>query len=172
MAEILDELDVPAIFFVNGHFLQDDEGVEQLERIDELGFEIANHSMTHPNFAEDGLEEEEQHDEIVDLNEKIEDITGEEARFFRAPFGVNTDYTHELLEEKDMQWMNWTYGYDWEPEYTNAEDLAEIMVETEQLQDGANVLMHDRDFTKEALEDIVEGLHEEGYEFVDPDNIK
>lgn len=170
MAEILLELDAPAIFFVNGHFIQSDEGKEELREIHDLGFEIGNHTMNHPNLGE--ISEEEQYEEIVGLNDLIEDITGERPRFFRAPFGVNTDYMRELMEEENMQYMNWTYGYDWVPEYTNEEALAEIMVEAEELRNGANLLMHDREFTKDALEEIVEGLRGKGYEMVDPDAIK
>ena len=36
--------------------------------------------------------------EIVELNDLIEEITGERPRFYRAPFGVNTDYSKELIE--------------------------------------------------------------------------
>lgn len=172
MAEILAEHDVPAIFFVNGHFLQTDEGQKQLEAIADLGFEIGNHTMNHIDLAGEGVTEEEQYDEIVELNDLVEEIIGERPRFFRAPLGHNTDYSKELLEEKDMQWMNWTYGYDWEPEYMEPEPLEKIMVESELLQDGANLLMHDREHSKEALEGIIDGLRDKGYEFLDPDAIQ
>lgn len=170
MAEILLDLDVPAIFFVNGHFISSDEGASQLQEIYEMGFEIGNHSMSHPNFND--ISEEEQYAEIVDLSDMIEDITGERPRFYRAPFGVNTDYSKQVVEEEGMQWMNWTYGYDYFAEYMEKDALADIMVNTELLRNGANLLMHDRDFTKEALEDIVGGLREKGYGFVDPDTIQ
>ncbi|MGJ9383926.1 polysaccharide deacetylase family protein [Salipaludibacillus sp. CF4.18] len=170
MAEILAELEAPAIFFVNGHFIQSDEGKEQLQKIYDLGFEIGNHTMTHPNLRD--ISEEEQYDEIVQLNDEIEAVTGERPRFFRPPHGADTDYMMEVLEEENMQTMNWSYGYDWEAEYMNKEAIAKIMVETELLRSGANLLMHDREFTKDALEDIVSGLRDKGYEMVDPDAIK
>ncbi|SES39467.1 polysaccharide deacetylase family protein [Salipaludibacillus aurantiacus] len=170
MAEILQDMDAGAIFFVNGHFLQSEEGQQQLKDIYELGFEIGNHTMTHPNLSD--LSEEEQYEEIVELNDLVEDIIGERPRFFRAPFGVNTDYSKQLMEEEEMQWMNWSYGYDYFEEYMEAEALEEIMVETEHLGNGANLLMHDREFTKDALKGIVEGLREKGYEIVDPEMIK
>lgn len=170
MANILADLDAGAIFFVNGHFLQSEEGKEQLQEIYELGFEIGNHTMTHANLSD--LTEEEQIDEIVELNDLVEEIIGERPRFFRAPFGENTDVSKRIVEEENMQWMNWTYGYDYFNEYMNREALTEIMLETELLRSGANLLMHDREFTKEALADIVEGLREKDYEIVDPSLIK
>lgn len=170
MAEKLAEMDADAIFFVNGHFIDSEEGEQQLLDIYDLGFEIGNHTMTHPNLSE--ISDEQAYEEIVDLNDLIEDITGERPRFFRAPFGVNTEYSEQIMEEEDMQSMNWSYGYDYFEEYMEAEALAEIMVEAPELRDGANLLMHDRSFTLEALEDIVNGLEEKGYEFVDPDEIQ
>ncbi|WP_245411638.1 polysaccharide deacetylase family protein [Alkalicoccus urumqiensis] len=170
MAETLAELDAGAIFFVNGHFLEGEEKEEMLQHIHELGFEIGNHTMTHPNLRD--VTEGETEEEIIALNDRIEEIIGERPRFFRAPFGVNTDKSEEVVETEGMQSMNWTYGYDFEADYMEAEALEEIMVETELLRGGANLLMHDRSFTLEALPGIVEGLREKGYEIVDVRDIE
>ncbi|MDQ0206497.1 polysaccharide deacetylase family protein [Alkalicoccobacillus murimartini] len=170
MAETLKENDVPAIFFVNGHFLDTDEEKEMLKEIHNMGFPIGNHTMTHQDLK--SISEEEQYEEIIEVSDIVEDIIGERPRFFRAPFGSNTDYSRELVEEEGMILMNWTYGYDWEPEYQDAEALADIMVNTEFLQNGANLLMHDREWTNEALQDIIDGLRDQDYEFVDPELIK
>ncbi|MFC5627376.1 polysaccharide deacetylase family protein [Aliibacillus thermotolerans] len=170
MARILAEEKVPAIFFVNGHFLSDEDQMEALKEIARLGFEIGNHTMTHANLSELSTEETEQ--EILQLNELIKDITGEKPQFFRAPFGMNTDASKEILAREGMIWMNWTYGYDWEKEFMEKEPLADIMVNTDHLVNGANLLMHDREWTKEALPQIISGLREKGYEFVDPSMIE
>ncbi len=170
MAEMLKEEDVPAIFFVNGHFLQDEQGREDLKAIHDLGFEIGNHTMNHVSL--NTVTEQETLKEINDLNDLIEDITGERPAFFRAPFGINTDHSKAILKEEEMTWMNWTYGYDWEEEYMEADSLADIMVDTELLTNGANLLMHDREWTKEALPDIIEGFREKGYGFIHPSDIE
>src|SRR5699024_6870184 len=159
-----------AVFFVNGMYLESDEGKEDLRTIHDMGFEIGNHTYTHPNLPDIG--EEEQWEEIVAVNDLVEEIIGERPRFFRAPFGMNTDYTEQVAEEEGMVLMNWTYGYDWEAEYQDPEALAEIMVNTELLSGGANLLMHDREWTKDALEDIIIGLRDKGYQLVDPDLIE
>ncbi len=170
MATTLKELDVPAIFFVNGHFIQTEEKHEILKEIHQMGFSIGNHTYTHPNLSE--ISEEEQKQEIIELNDLIEEIIGERPKFFRAPFGVNTDNTKQVVEHEGMVLMNWTYGYDWESAYTEADALADIMVNTEYLRDGANLLMHDREWTSGALADIVTGLRDKGYDFVDPNQIQ
>ncbi|WP_431799563.1 polysaccharide deacetylase family protein [Halobacillus andaensis] len=170
IAKTLHELETPAIFFVNGHFINTEEKQEILKQIHDLGFPIGNHTMTHSSLPE--LPEEEQKAEIVDLNNQVEEITGERPRFFRAPFGQNTDLTKQVAEEEEMLLMNWTYGYDWEAEYQEADSLADIMVNTDLLVPGANLLMHDREWTAEAVPDIVEGFKEKGYDILDPELIK
>ncbi|MBU9720503.1 MULTISPECIES: polysaccharide deacetylase family protein [Bacillaceae] len=184
MAQILMDLDAKAIFFINGRYIQDEnehaENRAILKEIYEMGFEIGNHTMNHagsyPGLA--SLTPEEQRKEIVELNDLIEEIIGERPRFFRAPYGRNTDESREILEEEEMQWMNWSYGFDWESPYMEADALTEIMLDPGKdganvsLTNGANLLMHDREWTKDALHDIVVGLREQGFEIVDPALIK
>ncbi|WP_316568612.1 polysaccharide deacetylase family protein [Neobacillus sp. YIM B06451] len=170
MAEILNRLGVKAIFFVNGHFLDTPEEEERLKKIHEMGFAIGNHTYSHPTLT--NISEEEQKQEIVSLNERVKEITGVSPAFFRAPFGINTDYSKEIAAQEGMLLMNWTYGYDWEKQYKNPDSLAEIMVGSPFLTNGANLLMHDREWTKNALEDIVKGLQSKGYSIADPDLIE
>ena len=166
IAEILAEHDAPAIFFVNGMYLESEAGKEALRTIHEMGFEIGNHTETHASLPE--LSVEAQREEITATSERVEAIIGERPRFFRAPFGQNTEASWEIAEEEGMALMNWTYGYDWEPEYQNPPALADIMVNTEYLNHGANLLMHDRSWTRDASAEIVEGLRDKGYKLVDP----
>lgn len=170
MAETLKELDVPAIFFVNGHFLDTDEEKENLKKIHDMGFAVGNHTYSHANLK--SVSEEQQREEIISLSDLVEEIIGERPEFFRAPHGVNTDFSRAVVEEQGMVLMNWTFGYDWEQQYMDAAALADIMVNTEFMRDGANLLMHDRAWTAEALPAIVQGLEDKGYEFIDPATIE
>lgn len=169
MAETLQRLEVPAIFFVNGHFIDSDEEKERLRAVHEMGFAIGNHTQTHANLKDST--EEKQQQEILEVSDTVEQVIGQRPMFFRAPFGVNTDFSKALVAEQGMLLMNWTYGYDWEKEYRDPAALADIMVNTPYLTNGANLLMHDREWTAAALEDIVLGLREAGYSFVDPATI-
>lgn len=170
MAETLKSQNIPAIFFVNGHFLDTDEEKQQLKKLHEMGFAIGNHTNSHPNLR--GLTEQQQSEEILQLSETIEQIIGEKPKFFRAPHGANTDFSKQLVQEQEMVLMNWTYGYDWEQQYQNAQSLTDIMLNTEFLNNGANLLIHDREWTSEALPEIIEGLKDKGYGFVDPEVIE
>lgn len=170
MAKTLKELNVKAIFFVNGHFLDTPAEGEVLKQIHQMGFPIGNHTYNHKSLRE--LSEEQQRKEIVDLNDRVEELIGERPEFFRAPFGMNTDFSKQLAADEKMLLMNWTYGYDWEKDYQSKEALADIMVNTPLLRNGANLLMHDRQWTSEALGDIVKGLQEKGFKIVDPELIE
>ena len=127
-------MNAPAIFFVNGHFIDTPEEEEILKQIYDLGFTIGNHTYSHENLSK--LTPEKQREEIISVNDKVEEITGERPKFFRAPFGVNTDESREIAAEENMLLMNWTYGYDWEKQYMSKDAIADIMVNTELLRDG------------------------------------
>ena len=170
MAKTLKELNAPAIFFVNGHFIDTEEEQARLKEIYELGFPIGNHTKTHANLQQ--ISEQEQQEEIQMVSDTVEQVTGERPKFFRAPYGVNSDFSKAFVREDGMLLMNWTYGYDWEKQYMDAAAIADIMVNTELLRDGANLLMHDREWTAAALKDIVEGLRAKGYDLIDPATIK
>ncbi|MEC1718187.1 polysaccharide deacetylase family protein [Schinkia azotoformans] len=170
MAKTLKNLNVNAIFFVNGHFLQTPEQEAVLKAIHEMGFLIGNHTMTHQNLKT--LSNEEQYKEIVELNDLVEKIIGERPKFFRAPHGVNTDYSRQVVADEKMVLMNWSYGYDFMKDYMSKEALTTIMINTELLHKGANLLMHDREWTNEALQDIVIGLENKGYQAADPSLIE
>jgi peptidoglycan-N-acetylglucosamine deacetylase len=170
MAEDLKAVDAPAIFFVNGHFLDTPEEKEVLKKIHEMGFSIGNHTYNHSSLPD--LSPEKQKEEILLLNDLVESITGERPKYFRAPFGLNTDYSRQVAAEEKMALMNWTYGYDWEKQYQTKEAITDIMVNSPYLNDGANLLMHDRTWTSEGLIDIVKGLREKGYETLDPNKIQ
>lgn len=169
IAETLKEHDASAIFFVNGMYLESEEGKEDLRTLHEMGFEIGNHTYTHPNLQT--IDEEQQYEEIIETSDLVEEIIGERPRFFRAPHGANTEYASQVVKEDGMVLMNWTYGYDWEAEYQDAEALADIMVNTPYLNNGANLLMHDRTWTRDAVEDIIVGLRDKGYTLIDSKQI-
>ncbi|WP_416116706.1 polysaccharide deacetylase family protein [Peribacillus butanolivorans] len=166
IARTLQKLQVSAIFFVNGHFIESDEKKSMLKEIHDMGFSIGNHTYSHVNLKE--MTKEEQKREIVKLNNLVEGIIGERPKYFRAPFGSNTDFSEKVAANEKMLVMNWTYGYDWEKEYQDKKALTEIMLNSPYLSNGASLLMHDRKWTREAIEDIVKDFHKKGYKILDP----
>ncbi|MEC2159051.1 polysaccharide deacetylase family protein [Virgibacillus halodenitrificans] len=179
MANKLKELNVNAIFFVNGHFIESEEGAQKLKKLHDMGFIIGNHTKTHANLKKITIEE--QREEILSVSDRVEEIIGERPLFFRAPHGANTDYSRKLAAEEGMTLMNWTYGYDYFEPYMDANKLEQAMISGEGpevgvdyslLKPGANLLMHDREWTNTALPGIIKGLRDKGYKMVDPALIK
>ncbi|WP_419883700.1 polysaccharide deacetylase family protein [Peribacillus sp. B-H-3] len=166
IAKTLQSLHVKAIFFVNGHFLESAEGRKKLKAIHDMGFMIGNHTYHHTGLKD--LPEAKQKDEIVKLNNLVKSITGEQPKFFRAPFGQNTDYSKKIAAQQKMILMNWSFGYDWVKEYQSKAAITKIMLTTPYLTSGANLLMHDRKWTSEAIKDIVQGYQAMGYDIIDP----
>lgn len=169
IAKYLKDQNVPAIFFVYGAFMHDQVGKDTVKAIYDLGFAIGNHTQNHPDLttlSEDGMRQE-----MKILNDQIVELTGEKPRYFRPPFGSTNEAVSKVAREEGMIPMNWTYGYDWEGDYQDATALADIMVNTPHLTPGANLLLHDRTNTADAIERIVTGLKGKGYGFIAPEDI-
>lgn len=166
MAQVMKEKDVNAIFLVNGMYLETEYGRELTKTIHDMGFEIGNHSQTHPTLRE--LSYEEQYYELSTTNQMIEEITGSPVRWFRPPFGLFNMDTILICNELGMQLMTWSFGYDWMDEYLSGPELAEVSLNNDYIRSGANILMHDRSWTLDALPRMIDGYREMGYHIVDP----
>ncbi|WP_328116144.1 hypothetical protein [Peribacillus butanolivorans] len=46
--------------------------------------------------------------------------------------------------------------------------MTEIALNSPYLSNGASLLMHDRKWTREAIEDIVKDFHKKGYKILEP----
>lgn len=161
------------IFFVNGMYLQGEDGEEgrqALKEIADMGHVIGNHTLTHYSLDQVPDEETLRH-EIIGNQDIIEEVIGYRPQFFRPPHGIEIPELEEILEEENMVAMNWSYGFDWDENYSDPATLADVMVNTEFLSPGANLLMHDLTWTNEAMPAILDGIQVKGYEFVDARDI-
>lgn len=170
IAQQLKAKDVNAIFLVNGMYLEGDQGKQITKEIYDMGFEIGNHTQYHPNLKE--LTYDQQYEEIKATSDLVEEITGEKPRWFRPPFGLFNMDTYLICRDLGMQLMTWNFGYDWMEEYLDGDALAAISLDNDYLRGGANILMHDRPWTSEAINRMVDGYREQGYHIVDPLLIK
>lgn len=166
MAKTLKKLHAKAIFFIMGVFIDSKKGKEKLKEIHQMGFPVGDHTMTHPFLCK--IPKAKQKEEIMSVYRDIGNILGQPPKFFRAPHGDNTSVSRKLTKEYNMLAMNWSYGYDWHPQYENPQALTHIMLNSPYLANGAILLMHDRAWTAKALPDIVKGLRKKGYKILDP----
>ncbi|PMC80252.1 polysaccharide deacetylase family protein [Aerococcus viridans] len=172
-AQAMADRGIYGIFFVNGMYLQGEDGEEgrqALKEIADMGHVIGNHTLTHYSLDQVPDEETLRH-EIIGNQDIIEEVIGYRPQFFRPPHGIEAPGLEGILEEENMVSMNWSYGFDWDENYSDPATLADVMVSTEFLSPGANLLMHDLTWTNEAMPAILDGIQAKGYEFVDARDI-
>ena len=171
--DILEAKHAPAAFFVVGENGLEHPGI--LRRIANDGFEIGNHSYTHPNLAQVtplGTELE-----LNATQRLIEAYTGRSTRLFRAPyFGDAEPTTSDELEPAAIaQRLGYTIvglhvdPGDWRrPGVQAIVDATLAQVRGATVQNSANmVLLHDgggdREQTIAALPQIIDQLRASGY---------
>lgn len=158
--DILAKEKIKAQFFLIGKNIEGREDI--VKRMHTEGHQIGNHSFEHGNNF-DWKSTNAIVEEIVTTNEIIENITGEQVRFFRPPYGVTTPNIAKALEITTMNSVGWTVrSLD-----TTAKDeeklIAKIVTETVP---GAIILLHDRcDITIKILPKLIVQLRQKGFEF-------
>ena len=81
--QILKDRDIETTFFLVGYWV--DKYPDRVRQIAEAGHEIGNHSNTHPHMSE--LSEAQIVQELNDLSDKVEALTGTRPTLFRPPYG-------------------------------------------------------------------------------------
>jgi cellulose synthase/poly-beta-1,6-N-acetylglucosamine synthase-like glycosyltransferase/spore germination protein YaaH/peptidoglycan/xylan/chitin deacetylase (PgdA/CDA1 family) len=118
--DILKKEKVPAAFFIVG--INAENHLPLLKRIYREGFEIGNHSFTHPNMATVSAERAETEMEATRL--LIEAATGRSTILFRAPYNADAEPS-TLVElkpvERGKQDGYYTVGESIDPEDWNLE---------------------------------------------------
>ena len=99
----LKENNVKITFFVVGEFM--DKNPEIIKKMYEEEHEIASHSNTHPHVTK--LSYEENVKEIEECNNKIEKLTGEKNRIYRAPYGEYNDTVIKAVENQKNYCIQW-----------------------------------------------------------------
>ncbi|WBW98199.1 polysaccharide deacetylase family protein [Oceanirhabdus sp. W0125-5] len=175
--DILDNYNIKATFFVNGH-----EGLEHLyKEIVNRGHVIANHTFSHDyKNVYDSIENFKS--EVNKLNEFIESTTGTKPlKLLRFPGGSNNQISWSYSGKGFMSDLvtamskeGYTY-FDWNVDSKDANAYRQKKtVIVKSVLDGAkyvqkaNVLMHDlgpKTTTVEALPEVIEGLISQGFIF-------
>jgi len=158
--KILDENDIKSTFFLVGTWVDNNKSLVQ--KIDEKGHEIGNHSTTHAKMTK--LDEEDIINEIEVTSDKIEEVTGKRPEFYRPPFGAYDNESIEICENLGYKVIQWDIdSLDWKeigPNYVKANVLKNASP-------GSIVLFHGGvEYTKNYLPNIIKTLKKEGYDIV------
>lgn len=161
LIKILKEYNAPATFFVVGSWV--DKYPESVEALSKAGFQIQNHSNTHPHMTQ--LSMQQMKNEIEACNKKIEGVTGVCPTLLRPPYGDYDNCVVEAVENERMYAIQWSVdSLDWKDSATPQSIYKRV---TDKVENGSIVLFHnDADHTPEALPMILKNLKEKGFEFV------
>lgn len=161
--DVLKEKRVPAVFFVTGHYIQDQP--ELLKRMVAEGHLIGNHSWSHPDMTQ--LPDEQYGPELNRVRDAVAELTGQkEMRFLRPPRGIFSERSLALSRQMGYTSVFWSIAYkDWETNQQRGWQYAYDQV-TSQLHPGAVLLLHavSKD-NAEAMGRIIDRARELGYTF-------
>lgn len=160
--DILDKYNVKATFFMTGKWVS--KYPEDVKNIAAAGHDLGNHSENHKQMSQ--LSKEQCIDEIMKTHNRVKELTGIEMTLFRAPYG---DYNNNLVgsaRECGYYTIQWDVdSLDWKDYGVNS--IIKEVVENKHLGKGSIILMHNgAKYMPEALERVILGLKEKGYELV------
>ena len=158
IVETLQEYNVGATFFLVGFWV--DKNPDMVKLIDEAGFEIGNHSSTHPDLTT--VNNEKLESELNGCNTLIKNITGKDVKLFRAPYGAYNNNVLDTATKLGMQTIQWDVdSLDWKG--ISADQITMRILNN--VKNGSIILCHNNsDHILDALPMILDRLQKQGYE--------
>ncbi len=163
--DLLDTYQVKATFFLVGFWI--DKYPELVKEISDRGHLIGNHSTNHPHFNK--LSGQEMQLEISSTNKKIKDIIGQDAKYFRAPYGEYNNQLINVVTEMNMQCIQWDVdSLDWKG--ISGKEIAERILS--KAKSGSIILCHNNsDHILDALPLVLLGIKNKGLTLVRMDEL-
>ncbi|MBS6517983.1 MAG: polysaccharide deacetylase family protein [Clostridium sp.] len=162
LMEILAKHNVKVTFFMTGGWVE--KYPEDVKYIASQGHDLGNHSENHKNMSQ--LGEEEIRAEIQKVHDRVKALTGQDMVLFRPPYGDYDDKVVEAADSMGYYPIQWDIdSLDWK-DY-GADSIVDKVVNHKHLGNGSIILMHNgAKYTPQALETVITGLQEKGYELV------
>jgi peptidoglycan-N-acetylglucosamine deacetylase len=160
--DILAKYDVKATFFMTGEWVSNYP--EDVKAIAAAGHDLANHGESHKQMSQ--LSSEECLDEIMKVHDRVKKLTGVEMKLFRPPYGDYNNTVVAAARECGYYTILWDIdSLDWK-DY-GADSIINKTVDNKKLSNGSIIMMHnDAKYLPDALERVILGLQEKGYELV------
>ena len=158
--EVLKQNDTKITFFMVGNWI--DKFPEAVKKIYEAGHEIASHSNTHPHV--NNLSYEENIEEIEKSNDKIEKITGQRTKIYRAPYGEYNNTVIKAVQDKGYYCIQWNLDT---LDYTGLTGEEMWNRIKDKIKAGDIILSHNgTKHTAEALDMILKNIKQKGLQVV------
>ena len=158
--EVLKQNDTKITFFMVGDWIE--KFPEAVKKIYEAGHEIASHSNTHPHV--NNLTYEENIEEIEKSNDKIEKITGQRTKIYRAPYGEYNNTVIKAAQDKGYYTIQWSLDTLDYTGLTGDEMWNRIQ---DKLKAGDIILSHNgTKHTADSLDMLIKNIKQKGFELV------
>ncbi|WP_240518367.1 MULTISPECIES: polysaccharide deacetylase family protein [unclassified Lysinibacillus] len=164
--DVLKEHDVKATFFMQGVNLQNTNLQDNVKRATSEGHYVGAHSMTHNSkrLYTDGKFVQEMNETIA----IIHDLTGENPKLVRAPYGsvpgLDNEQLRNQIVEANIKVWDWTIdSLDWKLKNNPYQIVENVKNGTSR--DIEVVLMHEVSQTLQVLPNIISFYKERGYKF-------
>lgn len=164
--DVLKEESVPAAFFILGNLILRNKSL--VERMQEEGHLVCNHTMHHHNMTKVSSEREFEK-ELESLNKLYRDTFGKEmARYYRPPEGTFNEETMKYAKKLGYKTIFWSIAYaDWDNDRQPSPEYAKEKV-LSNLHNGAVILLHPTSSTNAAImKNLITEIRAEGYRFGD-----
>ena len=156
--DVLKKYNAQATFFCTGEMLE--KYPEIALRIIEEGHEIGNHSYSHqvlfPFQSPNKIGEE-----ILKTNRLIKKLSGEEAVYFRPPFGVTNPNIAKAVKKTGMLTVGWSIR-----SLDTVKKPETVLERLSKAKAGDIILMHDKQKeSPKILEQFLRSYQSKGYDF-------
>lgn len=137
---------------------------DDVKAIAAAGHDLGNHSQNHKNMSQ--LSVEEIKEEIMTVHNKVYELTEVDMCLFRPPYGDYDDDVITSCADIDYYPIQWNIdSLDWKN--YGEQDMIDRILNHKDLKNGSIILMHNgAKYTAAALQDIIDGLKNKGYEIV------
>lgn len=161
--DVLKEEDVPATFFVTGHYVSSEP--ELVKRMVAEGHIVGNHSHSHPDFTR--LSRDRIKEELDRVEAAVAELTGQkEMIFLRPPRGTFNEETLKWTSELGYTQVFWSLAFnDWQVDQQRGWKYAYDQI-MGQIHPGAIILLHTvSQDNAEALQRVIRDLRKQEYNF-------
>jgi peptidoglycan/xylan/chitin deacetylase (PgdA/CDA1 family) len=160
---VLNNRAVHATWFFTGEWAQ--QSPQIVKGVAQGGYEIGNHSMTHPYLT--AIADTEICRQLNQADQVISSLSGRTTTrpYYRPPYGSRTEHTRQLAASIGYRTVIWTIDtLDWQTDSTPERIIQRI---TSQLTPGAIILMHAGSSSEaKALDRVITLLQQQGYALV------
>lgn len=160
--EILEKHNVKVTFFMTGGWV--DTYPDCVKELVKRGHDLGNHSQHHYDMTK--ISKKEQQQELLDVHNKVKELTGYEMFLFRPPYGAYDNSVIKTAYELKYYPIQWSVdSLDWKN--YGVDSVINTVCKHKALGPGAIILCHNgAKYTADALDAMLTNLEGQGYQIV------